>query len=103
MKKLVGRLKVTNVPSGVKKWQLPIVLDGKTGFYISAWQADTVIPKHSHEEGAGIRFVLEGSVLYGNVELVTGDWIYIPGGVEYSLGAGERGAVVISGYECCCR
>ena len=99
--KLVNMLGVDNVPGGFKKWQLPIVLRDSQ-LFISVGAADAVVPKHSHDEGDGIRFIVSGSILYNGKELSSGDWMYIPQGKEYSFRVGPLGVSMCYCYCCCC-
>jgi hypothetical protein len=59
---------ISNIPSGFSKILLPFNTDGPATFYISSGAPDTVVPKHSHEEGAGIRFIVSGSIIYNGKE-----------------------------------
>lgn len=104
MKSLIGTLAVTNIPAGFKKWQLPVFFLGGPGtqFFISVGAPDTDVPQHSHDEGDGIRVIVSGSVIYNDVELTAGDWMFIPKGTPYALRAGETGAVICYCYQCCC-
>jgi hypothetical protein len=94
-------LRVTNVPDGFRKYQLPFVFD-KAQFFISYAPADADVPSHSHDEGDAVRFILDGSISHDGVELKSGDWMYIPQGVAYQLKIGPRGATMGYCYQCCC-
>lgn len=98
---LSNLLAVDSVPEGFKKWQLPFVF--KRGqFFISVANPNVSVPKHSHEDGDGIRFIVGGSIYYDGKELKSGDWMFIPKNVEYSFVTGPMGAVMFYCYECCC-
>jgi hypothetical protein len=99
--KLVNLLKVDEVPNGFKKWQLPIVLKDSQ-LFISIAQPDIEVPKHSHDEGDGIRFIMSGSIFYDGQELTAGDWMFIPKGQSYSMKTGPYGAAMCYCYCCCC-
>jgi hypothetical protein len=101
-RKAMDALQVTNVPSGFKKWQLPVSFDKPTQLFISVGAPDIDVPEHSHDEGDGIRFIMGGSVLYNGVELTEGDWMFIPKGAKYSMRTGRIGVIVCYCYECCC-
>lgn len=95
-------LLVSNVPGGFKKFQLPLLLDKPSQFFVSIGAPDTEVPEHSHDEGDGLRYIVSGSVIYNGQELTTGDWMYIPAGEKYSLRVGARGAHMFYCYCCCC-
>lgn len=94
-------LEVTGLPEGFKKWQLPIVLDRAQLFYSEAGP-NIAVPEHSHDEGAGVRLILSGSIIYNGKELSAGDWMYIPKGVKYSFLTGAAGVGQFYCYACCC-
>ena len=94
-------LPVTNVPKGFTKYQLPFVLSDSQLFVTHA-PAGAKVAEHSHDEGDGVRFIAQGSVIYKGTELAEGDWMFIPKGVRYSLEIGARGAVMCYCYCCCC-
>jgi len=99
--KLVNLLSVDTVPPGFKKWQLPFVME-PTQLFISVSNPDVEVPEHSHDEGAGIRFIMTGSIYYDGKELKSGDWMYIPKGARYSFKTGPFGASFCYCYQCCC-
>lgn len=101
LKELKDLLKVTNIPKGFSKWQLPIVLD-RAQMFISVAQPEAKVPAHVHNEGAGVRFIATGSIIYNGQELTAGDWMYIPEGVPYSFDVGPMGASMFYCYACCC-
>ena len=94
-------LRVRNVPQGFAKWQLPIVLD-RAQLFMTVGAANAKVEEHSHDEGAGIRFIVSGSIRYGGHELTAGDWMYIPAGARYGFEVGDLGAVMCYCYSCCC-
>lgn len=100
-KRLTETLKVKNIPEGFVKWQLPVVLD-RAQMFISAAAPGAKVPAHVHKEGAGVRFIASGSIVYNDQELVAGDWMYIPAGSPYSFEVGPMGAVMCYCYACCC-
>jgi quercetin dioxygenase-like cupin family protein len=95
-------LKTSEVPDGFAKWQLPVYLGKPSQLFITVAQPDAEAPEHSHDEGDGIRFIASGSIIYNNVELTTGDWMFIPAGTKYSFKAGAFGALMCYCYCCCC-
>ena len=95
-------LTVTNVPGGFTKWQLPVFLDKPSQLFITLAAPNAEVPEHSHNEGAGIRFIAGGSIIYNGKELTAGDWMYIPQGAKYSFKVGSVGATMCYCYCCCC-
>lgn len=89
------------IDNGFKKWQLPIILQDSQ-LFISIGQPDINVPKHSHDEGDGIRFIMSGSIYYDGQELNAGDWMFIPKGKPYSMKIGPFGATMCYCYCCCC-
>jgi hypothetical protein len=102
VRKALTQLRVTNVPSGFTKWQLPVYLEGASQLFITVAQPGTTTPTHSHDEGPGIRFIAAGSIVYKGTELVQGDWMYIPARARYSFETGPLGATMFYCYQCCC-
>jgi len=99
---LRGALRVSSVPSGFHKWQLPVILSEPSQLYLTVGEPNASVPEHSHPEGDGIRFIVSGSIHYGEHELHAGDWMFIPAGVPYSMRVGDLGAVMCYCYCCCC-
>ena len=99
--KLMKKLKIDNIPNGFDKWQLPFSLD-RAQLFISVGLPNTKVPKHSHDEGAGIRFIVAGSIEFGGKELTAGDLMYIPKGSDYAFQVGKFGATMAYCYSCCC-
>ncbi len=95
-------LKVTNVPDGFTKWQLPVYLEAPSQLFISTAAPFTKAPTHSHRDGDGIRFIVSGSIIYNGQELSAGDWMFIPAGHKYSFETGPYGALMCYCYCCCC-
>ncbi len=105
---------MTNVPKGFQKYQLPIVLscvDSKTmtgtpadgvQAFVTIAEPNASVSSHSHDEGAGLRFIAGGSINYKGRELTSGDWMFIPRGAKYGFDVGPQGAVICYCYCCCC-
>lgn len=100
--KLTEFLQVDNVPEGVRKWQLPVHLNKPSQLFISTAAANTKVPEHFHRDGDGIRFIVSGSIIYNNVELTAGDWMFIPAKVSYTFEVGRLGATMCYCYCCSC-
>lgn len=94
-------LQVKNIPDGFVKWQIPIVLD-RAQMFISSAAPGSKVPAHVHSEGAGVRFIMSGSINYEGQELKEGDWMYIPAEMPYSFDVGPLGALMCYCYACCC-
>jgi mannose-6-phosphate isomerase-like protein (cupin superfamily) len=96
-------LTVTNVPdSRFTKWQLPVYLERPSQLFITVAEPGIEVPEHSHDEGDGIRFIVSGSIHYGEHELTAGDWMFVPAGAKYSFRVGIFGAVMCYCYCCSC-
>ncbi len=70
--------------------------------YISRGEANTKVPEHSHDEGDGIRFIMDGSMVYEGIELEQGDWMFLRAGPRYAFEVGPRGVLMCYCYSCCC-
>ncbi len=97
-----SKLAVRNVPDGFTKTRLPVFFDKETTLYVSSAAPGAQAPKHSHDEGDGIRVMVSGSIRYGDAELTEGDWMFVPKGVPYEFEVGPRGATMFYCYSCCC-
>ena len=101
-KLLYKKLAVENVPEGFSKTMLPIHLEKSSTLYISSAAPNVRVPKHSHDEGEGIRFMISGSIKFADTELTAGDWMYVPAGFPYEFEVGPQGATMCYCYCCCC-
>src|SRR5687767_11652608 len=63
MPQLREALKVTNVPSGFRKYQLPVALRCESQMFVTIAEPDIKAPRHVHKEGDGIRFIAGGSII----------------------------------------
>jgi hypothetical protein len=95
-------LRTDLVPDGFVKWQLPVYMDRPSQLYITAAQPYAEAPEHSHDDGDGFRFIASGSIIYNNIELTSGDWMFIPAGAKYSFKVGALGACICYCYCCFC-
>src|SRR5687768_9879387 len=87
-KKLKKLLETSNVPPGFKKYQLPFSFHKPSNQYMTVGKANAEVKSHAHEDGAGLRVVLEGSITYRGKVLKKGDWMYIPAGTAYAYRVG---------------
>jgi len=94
--------KISNIPDGFNKVILPFSTPSAATFYISSAGPGVRVPRHSHDEGIGIRFIIAGSIIYGGKELAEGDWMYLPAGAKYDFVVGPRGVSMCYCYCCCC-
>ena len=87
------------MPPGVSQWQLPVKLDGPVFGFLTAMDPHAVVPTHAHKRDL-FRIVVSGSlILHDGRELKSGDWMFVPANVEYSLRAGVNpGAVSLHVY-----
>lgn len=102
VKKVLNSLEVSNIPAGFVKVQLPVAFDGPTTTYMSFGAAKTKVPEHSHDEGAGIRVIMFGSIKFRGRKLTAGDWMYIPKGKRYAFEIDNMGVGMFYCYQCCC-
>ena len=102
MPKLREALRVTNVPKGFQKYQLPLALRCQSQMYVTMAEPGIKAPRHVHKEGDGIRFIAGGSIIHEGKELTAGDWMFIPAGAPYSFEVGPQGAIMCYCYCCSC-
>lgn len=101
-RKAIERLRVSSVPPGFKKWQLPFASYQPSNFYMTVGKPNALVESHAHEHGAGFRVILTGSLTLGGKKLGMGDWFYVPKGLPYAYKVGREGVQLMAGYECCC-
>jgi hypothetical protein len=81
--------------------QMPrIEEEGRFFAWISHLRPNVSIPPHSHEleRLADFKMVIDGSIICKGHELTEGDWLWVPSGRSYTFEAGDKGAVLISGW-----
>jgi hypothetical protein len=93
---------VSNIPTGFYKVMLPFATSGPATFYISSAGPGVKVPRHSHDEGDGIRLIISGSIVHEGKELLEGDWMYLPAKAQYEFVVGPRGVSMFYCYQCCC-
>jgi quercetin dioxygenase-like cupin family protein len=89
-----------DMPPGIRSWQLPFVLGGGEGgvfFFLTVAEPGAIVPSHSHTRDL-LRIVVSGSLITNGIELKSGDWMYVPTGVEYSYTAGLNPGLI--SYHC---
>jgi hypothetical protein len=96
---VLKKLEVTNVPAGFEKYQLPFHLEGAQ-LFISKSKSGSKVEKHSHD-GDGIRFIISGKLKYKDQILESGDWMFIPKGINYEFEVTED-LMACYCYCCCC-
>jgi quercetin dioxygenase-like cupin family protein len=87
------------MPQGWNTWQLPLYLkNGTSFFFIQRCETGTELPRHGHNVDQ-LRVVMSGKVSIDGKELSAGDWVFIPGGVKYSMKAlSNAGPVILYCY-----
>lgn len=91
-------LRRRNMPAGFLSWQLPIELDGPAHAFITVAEPGAVVPSHTHKRDL-FRVVISGSIILDNVELKSGDWMFVPSGAKYSYRAAlNPGAITLHFY-----
>jgi hypothetical protein len=100
MREVQDRLRRRDMPEGVEKWQLPIIIGGQRPafMFITVCHPSAIVPKHSHLDDTITRVIMSGSVFLGDKELTQGDWFFVPPKVPYSYSAGMFGAVILHIY-----
>src|SRR5215831_17763785 len=63
--------RMTNQPSGVAMWQLPVVLN-QSLLFLQELEPGAVVPEHKHVQAAVFRLVISGSIHYNGIELKVG-------------------------------
>ncbi len=72
-------LRRPDMPPGIQSWQLPIMLENcPVFFFITVVEPGAVVPLHSHKR-----------------DLLPGDWMFVPAGVEYGYTAGFSPSAVV--------
>ena len=56
-------------------------------------------PEHRHTRDNGLRVIISGSIFYKDIELVAGDWMYVPRGASYSFVTGASGCIMFHLYD----
>ncbi|TCR82286.1 hypothetical protein [Rhizobium sp. BK376] len=102
MRKVEELLRRPNMPEGIVKTQLPIIISaGRPSFLFITFSAPNVhVPKHMHPDDAITRVIMSGSITMEGVELTMGDWAYVPNCVPYAYTAGPYGATILHLYNC---
>lgn len=88
MDQVIKDLARTNMPPGWTSYQIPLFLlrTPPTFFFFQEAQPGAVLPNHSHAVDQ-IRIVNYGGLVYGNVTLHAGEWMFIPANVSYTISA----------------
>lgn len=102
MREVEALLLRPNMPEGVQKGQLPIIISaGRPSFlFITSVPPHKHVEKHMHPDDAITRIIIGGSIVVDGVELTQGDWAYVPNTVPYSYTAGPYGATILHVYNC---
>ncbi len=97
----IKQLRVKEILNGFYKWQLPVFFSDGVVIWITIGNPEAVIHDCQHDNGSGFKFIGCGSIVYNDIELTAGDWMYIPKGEKYSFQVGKFGATMLYCYECC--
>jgi anti-sigma factor ChrR (cupin superfamily) len=91
-------LKRTAMPTGVEQWQLPVPqpLDNLM-ITITRMRPGVTVPTHSHKVWV-FRFIIQGSLKYGNKTLRAMDWMLVPPNQPYSITAGPEVCIILYGH-----
>jgi hypothetical protein len=96
---MLDALETKTMPSGFVQHQLPVLLPGDGAMYfITRGQPNAKFPRHRHDRDDGLRVILDGSLIYDGVELLAGDWFYVPRGCAYEFQVGATGCSVFHAY-----
>lgn len=96
---ILERLKINIMPMGFEQYQLPILMPSKDNMYfITTGKPNAQFPTHQHIKDDGFRVIISGSIIYKDLELISGDWIYVPQGASYSFIVGASGCIIFHGY-----
>ena len=100
MKEVMQKLKRKNMPEGIDKWQLPIIIGGERPafLFLTSCRPNAEVPEHIHPDDTITRVVINGSVVISGVELTHGDWFFVPKGIPYSYCVGPYGAAILHIY-----
>lgn len=76
--------------SGIRKWQLPIDVEGFR-IITTEFPPNTTVLPHIHSmldaksKSGGFRMVVEGSITFEGKKYLPGDWFFIPNGIPYTF------------------
>ena len=96
MDQVIKDLTRTNLPPGWTGYQVPLFLlqTPPTFFFYQVADAGAELPAHSHGVDQ-IRFVISGGLVYGDLTLHAGDWMFIPANVEYTISAAKNPGLIV--------
>ena len=81
---------------GVRKWQLPIDVEGFL-MQRTVFPAGTTVLSHSHDvvdpnvKGGSFRMITKGSIEFEGKTYLPGDWFFVPNGTPYSFKTDKDG------------
>ena len=92
-------LKREGMPPGVESWQIPLLFrpSGDLLFFLTRMRPGASVPEHAHDHVV-VRIVLEGTLKYGRVTLKSGEWMFVPARVAYSVTAGPNSCRILYGH-----
>jgi hypothetical protein len=95
------KLRRDTLPQGFAQTQLPIILGGGNRpvmSFMTVGSANAILPSHSHKDDCLFRMIISGSIIWNRMELLPGDWMYVPSNKQYSFAAGKLGCVILHLY-----
>jgi hypothetical protein len=86
----------TDLPPGWTGYQIPLFLmqTPPTFFFYQEADAGAELPPHSHGVDQ-LRIVISGGLVFGDLTLKAGDWMFIPAKAPYSISAAKNPGLVV--------
>ncbi|TCJ89398.1 cupin domain-containing protein [Nocardia alba] len=85
-----------NTASGITKCVVPVDISSAQFLVMTEVAPRTAVESHRHGEPI-LRLVVSGSLTLNGTEYRTGDWVYVPAGVDYRIDT-EAGYTTVAGY-----
>lgn len=96
---LVKELEITSMPVGFTQYQLPFLMPSINSIYFLTYgQPNSRFPEHTHTQEGGLRVIINGSIIFNEMEFTAGEWLYISKGCSYSFTVGNSGCVIFHAY-----
>jgi len=93
---VIRDLASTNLPPGWTGYQIPLYLlkTPPTFVFYQEAEAGAELPGHAHEVDQ-IRIVISGGMVYDDLTLHAGDWMFIPANTEYRIAAAKNPGLIV--------
>lgn len=78
------------MPAGIKQFQIPLLGQDNSLFFITFIEPYAAFPIHVHSNSSVFRLVMNGNIVFNGASFEQGEWMFIPAKVPYSLEAGVR-------------